>query len=88
MDDRTRVYTPAQFYAEMKAVITKAHDNGVSMENTAQATMGLAHALWDECYGDAEGATLGLLNQIKAKHPSWAEIGSELEDLGYGPVTN
>lgn len=78
----TAKITPAIYLTEMKGLVAKAVASGASLEQVTQATMGFAHALWDECYGSAEDE---LFQKIKDEHPTWGNIGHDMEEWGYNP---
>lgn len=75
-------YSPTDFVREMKAAVDKATAAGVDLKQIAHATMGFAHSVWDECYGDTP-ASGELLDRIQKNHPSWGHIESSLTDWGY-----
>lgn len=76
---KSETYTPEQYLRDLKAVTDKAIKAGVTLEQAAQATMGFAHALWDECYENGSE----LLGGIQEAHPTWDSIGAELDREGF-----
>lgn len=79
MTNRQKTYTPEQYLTDLKAATQKALDAGIGLETVAKATMSFAHAVWDECFDQEDQ----LLAAIKAKHPTWADVGKELADAGF-----
>jgi hypothetical protein len=74
-------YTVDNFTADFMKVVNKAKKAGVDTVKIVEVTMGLAHAMWDDCY-EVDGNNEGL-QKIKAQHPSWADLGQTLKDAGF-----
>jgi hypothetical protein len=74
-------YTVDHFVADMMKAITKAQKSGVAASKVAEVTMGIAHAAWDECYG--EEGNPDALAEVQAQHPTWQSMGQALKEAGF-----